>query len=523
MDGHQLASTDRPQDDDSLATPRTLARETPAIADEADLGITDAGVVDEEIDTDPDLPESTPPQRPAFSPTEADVIATVVIVNYNGAHLLRPCLDGLARQTMTPGSFRVVVVDNASADPSRDLLREEYPDVELLVSYRNTGFAGGNNLALHEVDTEFAVLLNNDAVPEPDWLATLLAPLQDPERADLVATSSKIVFLPRFVRLTLDTPPFIPGGLDPRSLGVKVYSIELDGVEIADKVLWERAGFGPEGSHSDQYRWTLPNGEFLVPLPTGEPKAHRLTIGVAGPEPKPVTFALEGTEVTVTAPATRDARATAELDITADTPRYDVINNVGGIVFVDGSGADRGFQEIDSGQYDHAERVFTACGNGVAIRSAAGHRVGWFDDRYFMYYEDVDLSWRLRADGGQIEYVPGAVLRHIHSASSKPFSPRWLFHVERNRLLTLTKDASGGRAAKAVADFVATTAKMTARELVHALRGRRRPHLAQPKVRAKVLGSYVALLPGLLRDRRALGQEAAVSREELEKWLVTSR
>ncbi len=207
----------------------------------------------------------------------------------------------------------------------------------------------------------------------------------------------------------------------------------------------------------------------------------------------------------------------------ADEPRLDVVNNVGGIVFVDGSGADRGFQEVDHGQYELVEEVFAACGNGVAMRTDAAREIGFFDERYFMYYEDVDLSWRLRARGGRIEYVPTAELRHLHSASSTPWSPRWLFHVERNRLFTLTKDASGARAFRGVSRFVATTAKMAARTAVTTARTRRRPALGQLHTRGKILMSYGRQLPGLLVSRRQLGHDAVVSRAELEKWLVTSR
>lgn len=487
-----------------------------------DAGLTDDGVPDEQ---DEDL-QSAAVADPSFAPKPTvEPIATVVIVNYNGAHLLGPCLDGLARQDMPAGSFRTMVVDNASADPSRDLVTEEYPDVELLISTKNRGFAGGNNVALNTVTTKYAVLLNNDAVPEPDWLRTLIEPLEQDPTGELVATSSKIVFMPRFVPVSLQTEPFKPGGLDPRELGIKIYEVFVDGTPVTDRVLFEKATFGPEGTADEQYRWSFPSGKFFVPLPTGAAPAdsHAVTVTVAAFRTKDVTFTAGESVTTVSAPDAPRQTATAEFTVTPDTERVDVVNNVGGIVFVDGSGADRGFQEVDTGQYDQSEEVFTACGNGVAIRTRAGREVGWFDDRYFMYYEDVDLSWRLRAAGGHIRYVPGAVLRHIHAASSTPWSPHWLFHVERNRLLTLTKDAGAARAAKGVLRFVGTTGKMTAREVIQGVRGRRRPSLGQVRVRGKILRSYLRLLPGVLSDRRRLGRSAVVDRRQLEEWLVTSR
>ena len=455
-------------------------------------------------------------------------LASVVIVNYNGAHLLPACLDGLAKQTLPAEKFDVVVVDNASADPSRDLLTEQYPDVKLLVSYQNRGFAGGNNFALTRIKTPYAVLLNNDAIPEPDWLENLLAPLLTDDTGKLVATASKILFMPKFVTVSLSTTAYQPGGLDPRTLGARIYGIKVDGQDVTGKVLFEKGTYGPEGNPMDQFRWSFADGEILVPLPSGaDPAAtHRISIETLTRKDSPITFACGSASTTVQS-AQKGAKATkpaiAVLEIGGDAARFDVVNNVGGIVFVSGAGADRGFEEIDSGQYDQAEEVFTACGNGVALRMDKAAEINFFDERYFMYYEDTDLSWRLRSRGGRIDYVPTAVLRHIHSASSVAWSPRWLFHVERNRLLTLTKDASANRATKQVVLFVLTTGKMGLRLVVSALRTRRRPAVGPVRIRLKVLRSYVRLLPGTLAARRQVGRQAVVSRDELEKWLVTSR
>ena len=137
--------------------------------------------------------------------------ATIVIVNYNGAHLLPPCLDGVAAQDLPAEEFETVVVDNASVDGSTEMLAADYPWVRVIKSHENLGFAGGNNLALREVDTQYAVLLNNDAVPEPTWLRSLLAPFEAPGGERLGAVTGKVVFLPRFVRLEWETPGFDPG------------------------------------------------------------------------------------------------------------------------------------------------------------------------------------------------------------------------------------------------------------------------------------------------------------------------
>ena len=447
-------------------------------------------------------------------------IATVVIVNYNGAHLLPACLDALDAQRSDDAPFDTVVVDNASGDGSLDLLASGYPWVSVIASPTNTGFAGGNNLALRQVRTPYAVLLNNDATPEPRWLANLLAPFAGEGGARLGAVTGKIVFMPRFLRLTFATEGFRPGPHDGRELGMRVYRVDVDGVDVTAKVLWESATYGLEHVGAESFRWTRPDGEVLVPVPFDRApdgkllEPARITLSVIADRSKPAQF--NDVQVSIDQSLT-----TVDVPVPDGTAAVDVVNNAGGIVFADGYGADRGFQQIDSGQFDQVQDVFTACGNGVALRTEVGAAVGWFDDDFFMYYEDTDLSWRIRSRGYAISYQPDAVLRHIHAASSKEWSPRFVFHVDRNRLLMLTKDASAALALSAVLRYPLTAASMALRTLVEALRVRHRPALRPHLLRARVFASYLRLLPRMLARRAAISRAASVPRAELEAWLVS--
>lgn len=96
---------------------------------------------------------------------------TVIIVNWNSGALLAKCLRHLEQQSILPG--RVLVIDNASSDNSADSA-EEFANVTLHRMAFNRGFAGGNNFAFTQCQTEFVALLNPDAFPEPDWLQSLL-------------------------------------------------------------------------------------------------------------------------------------------------------------------------------------------------------------------------------------------------------------------------------------------------------------------------------------------------------------
>jgi len=441
----------------------------------------------------------------------SDPRATVIIVNFNGEQLLGPCLDALRRQTIA-AEVAVWVVDNASTDGSLELLARDFPEARVIASQVNTGFAGGNNLALREVTTPFAVLLNSDTVADPGWLEALLAPFDAPGADRIAAVTSKIVFLPRFVSLALETAGFRPGGADPRELGVRVHALSVDGRPVLDAVLWERTSYGPEHVGDQRFHWTRPAGELLLPVPDGE-GPWLVRVDWAAERDKSVR--LGGRELVVGPEV-----GTAEFELPAGAPTVDVVNNVGGVVFADGYGADRGYQQIDAGQFDEPADVFTACGAALALRTEAGRAVGWFDDDFFLYYEDTDLAWRLRTAGWDVRYAPKAIVRHHHSATSREFSRIWFFHVDRNRLLMLTKNATLGLAAREVARYVLTTASMIVRSLRMALRGRR-PDLGRLLLRGSVLASYVRLLPRMLVRRRQIAATAVESRSGLqERWLV---
>jgi GT2 family glycosyltransferase len=200
-----------------------------------------------------------------------------------------------------------------------------------------------------------------------------------------------------------------------------------------------------------------------------------------------------------------------------------VVNNAGGIVLEDGYGADRAYQQVDDGRFDIATEVFTACGNGMAMRQELGAALNWFDDDFFLYYEDTDLSWRIRARGFAIRYEPRAVLRHVHAASSGEWSPLFVFHVDRNRLLMVTKDATAGLALRVVARYPLTTASIALRTVRQALAARRRPAVRPTLLRLRVIASYLRLLPRMLARRREVGRTAAVRRGELERRWLTPR
>jgi GT2 family glycosyltransferase len=118
-------------------------------------------------------------------------VASIVIVNWNGRQYLEPCLNAVAAQQGVEAE--TILVDNGSTDGTAAFVRERFPWVRLVALAENRGFAGGNNAGAREARGRFIVLLNNDTVPEPGWLAALL---RGRESAGLNAlASSQIVYM----------------------------------------------------------------------------------------------------------------------------------------------------------------------------------------------------------------------------------------------------------------------------------------------------------------------------------------
>jgi len=93
-------------------------------------------------------------------------------------------------------------------------------------------------------------------------------------------------------------------------------------------------------------------------------------------------------------------------------------------------------------QYGVPRRVDGACACSAAYRRKALERVGFFDERFFCYHEDVDLSWRLRKDDWQIVYAPDSVVYHHGSGATSPLSRFARTHSAKNLLLMNLKNGS---------------------------------------------------------------------------------
>jgi len=283
-------------------------------------------------------------------------------------------------------------------------------------------------------------------------------------------------------------------------------------------VLWERLTYGAEGPAGHRYFWTRPAGEMLVPVPAEGPVTVSFTWFAE--RDKDVQLSWDGGSVTLR--ASEDGRQAANVEIDSGVPRVDVVNNVGGIVLTEGYGADRGYQQVDTGQFDQPEEVFNppAATGWRCARRSAGSSAG----------STTTSSSTTRTPTCPGGSGPGA---GRSATSRRPCCGTCTRRPARsgrrcssststaNRLLMLTKNATTGLALRAVLRYPLTTASIAVRTLRQGLAARRRPPVRPTLLRLRVIGSYLRLLPRMLARRRNVARSAAVGRRELQRWLVS--
>jgi len=96
----------------------------------------------------------------------------IAILNFNGENYLRKFLPSVISKST---GHEVIVIDNASSDYSRELLKTEFPTVRTIHLDQNLGFSGGYNEGIKQIDAEFVVLLNSDIEVTSNWLAPIIA------------------------------------------------------------------------------------------------------------------------------------------------------------------------------------------------------------------------------------------------------------------------------------------------------------------------------------------------------------
>jgi len=121
------------------------------------------------------------------------------------------------------------------------------------------------------------------------------------------------------------------------------------------------------------------------------------------------------------------------------------IDCTGILIYPEMSAQNRGYDEMDRGQYEKEEEIFGSSACAVVYSKEALEKIklpenNYFDEDYFAYYEDVDLAWRLRLAGFEACYCPKARVLHVHSATGIKFSPFKKFYLHRNQYYNIIKN-----------------------------------------------------------------------------------
>lgn len=253
----------------------------------------------------------------------------IVVLNFNGLKDTLDCLDSLRRIEKDKNSVEIIVVDNASADGSQESLAN-LKDIDLVISEKNLGYSGGNNLGIKRAlgrQADWILVINNDTIVGPGLVANLL---KDANRADII--SPKIYFAPGF--------EFHKSRYKKSDLG---------------KVIWYAGG---------QIDWQ---------------------------------------------------------------------NIIGSHIGVD---------QVDTGQFKKRREIDLATGACMFISRKVFEKIGLFDEKYFLYLEDMDFCVRAKKAHFKIIFEPQAILWHRNASSSGGSgSSLQEYYITRNRLLFAFKYA----------------------------------------------------------------------------------
>ena len=322
-------------------------------------------------------------------------LVSVVLVNYRGAEDTITCLEGLRTLDWPSHELEIICVDNGSGDGSPERIRAAAPDVTVLETGENLGFAGGCNRGVDASRGEFVAFLNNDARPDPRWVSEAIDELRRDREVAAVAS--------------------------------KVLDWDAHRVDFVDaSMTWFGAGYKREVD---------------------------------------------------------DLAATHE----------------------------------ETGAFERPRDVLFGTGAAMFVRSEVFREVGGFDERFFMFYEDVDLGWRLNLLGYRFRYVPTSVAYHRHHATMRKFGNyREAYLLERNALLAMYKNYEDETLARTLPGAMALAVRRsTARvDLDTAMLDlQRRPggddeeFVSIPKMALTgplAIDYFLDVLPGLQADRERL-------------------
>lgn len=348
---------------------------------------------------------------------------SIIIVNYNGKKYIRNLFDSLVKLRKDDFSFQVVFVDNNSSDDSVKYLEsigyDDKINLKIVKSNENLGFAGGNNFGVKNSDGEYIVFLNNDTSVDEMWLSNLYHYMKD---NDYGMVNSKLLFFYDFMKLTFKTHDKI---IFNKKILINGSEYSVDNKFCKNLLCEEKITcFG----HS----------EIAIPVLDTE-RDYNVEITCTQWNVETDKIICGNKEFSMN----DDGKAIISVSKEeVNSLKYALVQNAGSGIDDKCNGYDIGFGEVDGEQFLQPYEINNGCGAAIIMKKKDFVDCGMFDERFFMYYEDTDLSYRIKKLGKKIMYCPNAVVRHIHTGSSTEWSDFFLYHVYRNKLLFVWKDVS---------------------------------------------------------------------------------
>ncbi len=352
---------------------------------------------------------------------------SIIIVNHNGRHHLPGLFASLQSQSYQ--DFELIFVDNGSSDGSVDYVRDAYPQAKIIALAQNVGFAEGNNIGAEIASSRYLCLVNNDMQADPNWLKQLVTCMEgDPK---IGAVGPKILFWKKFVQLEIKVKDNVDVWLDLTAFeeSLPVYKKWFSPQALEQKYLFE-------GRRCLRFSW---KSKLLFPICEGQacvrlrlrcdPGKQTEVMVLSSVKPEPSIYMIPGEHWAEFSFDFHDQLESPELCY--------LINNAASEVNDFGEVRDRGFGEPDKGQFDGREEVTALCGGSMLIRREALQGKPVFSKYFFAYYEDTELSLRIRKAGYNLVYCPTSVIYHKHASSSKEDSAFFRYYVNRNRILFL--------------------------------------------------------------------------------------
>ncbi len=378
---------------------------------------------------------------------------SIIIVNYNGKHLLKECLTSVFDISYPKEKYEVIVVDNNSSDDSVPYISSHFPHVMLIEAKENLGFTGGNALGYSYATGEYIVLLNSDTRVDSKWLKGLV---DSASEKNIGMVNSKLFFSTPFLTLNLHSTikmrSEIYSSADFSPVGILLEDVLCEDSTL-DHLVWYESGFYEKGKGLIECRWTKGDATILLPYNQSNSKnTYKITVHgypTASDMEAVFSFAIDGKEILHKSIQQNEVKQyTIEVNEALARKHFVwLVQNAGNIVLANGYGKDRGsllykgkdrmeeFYEHDDESFEKPTKLLACCGASCLIKREVIEKVGFFDPNYYMYYEDLDLSLRVWRAGYDIAYAPHSIVYHKHKSTTQNTSNfSFLYHVEKNHI-----------------------------------------------------------------------------------------